>query len=226
MTKELYDWIVIASTLSPLAPLTLLLIDWKGQPQQNRILAISIFISLAFDVIAWTMKNYYHRPNGLAINLYFIVAFPAIMWFYYETLIKKSLKNITRIFSLVFFVSATWLGFTVGLRVQNHELFMLSSILISITSLLFIRDLNIMNPSDFLKNQFHLTNIILNTSLALYYFATMIMFAISDYVFANASVEGSRLFWALHNALNIGKHVGIAVAFYLSTKPIGANRLI
>ncbi|HEY0739921.1 MAG TPA: hypothetical protein VGD40_00615 [Chryseosolibacter sp.] len=217
MTKELYRWISIASVLSPLVPLICLLIYRKRQPRQNVILAVSIFISLTFDVINSAL--YYSRtPNHLSINLYFIIAFPAIMWFYHEILMRRSLKNITRIFTVVFFVLTAIFIFRSGLNVLNHSIFMTSSILISITSLLFIRDLNLMDASDFLNNKFHQTNILLNTSLAVYYFATVIVFSVSDYVFANASAEGFRLFWGFHNILNVSKHVGFAIAFYLSSK--------
>lgn len=217
MTKELYGWIGNASILSPLVPLICLLVYWKRQPRQNLILAVSIFISLTFDVIS-SVLYYYHTPNHISINLYFIVAFPAIMWFYHETLIKKSLKHITLIFTAVFFLFAGIFIFRSGLNVLNHNMFMTSSILVSITSLLFLRDLNLMDASDFLKNKFHQTNIVLNSSLAVYYFATVIVFAVSDYVFANASPEGFRLFWGFHNILNISKNIGIAFAYYLSGK--------
>ncbi|HEY0739920.1 MAG TPA: hypothetical protein VGD40_00610 [Chryseosolibacter sp.] len=218
MTNELFARLMMASIVSPLVPLICLSIYWSRQPRQNRILAISIFISLVFDVISWVMGVLYHQPNSLPINLYFIIAFPAIMWFYHETLAKRSLKNVTRIFTLIFFLLAAVFIIKSGLQVVNHGLFMLSSILVSITSLLFIRDLNVMGDSDFLKNEFHKTNIFLNTSLATYYFATVIIFSVSDYVFASASEEEFNLFWAFHNILNISKNIGITAAFYLTAK--------
>lgn len=217
MTKEVYGLIGNASILSPLIPLILLLYFWKRQPIQNVILALSIFISLTFDVIN-SILYYNHIPNHFSINLYFIVAFPAIMWFYHETLIKKSLKKVTKVLTVIFFVFALIFIYKSGLNVLNHSIFLTSSIIISVTSLLFLRDLNLMNASDFLKNKYHQTNILLNCSLAVYYFATVIIFSTSDYVFANASAEGFRLFWGFHNLLNISKNIGISIAFYRSAK--------
>jgi hypothetical protein len=221
MTKEVYDWIVIASVISPLVPLICLLLYQKRQPKQNLILAISIFISLSFDVIGWTL-SYYKKPNSISINLYFIIAFPAIMWFFHETLVKRSLKIIVRIFTIGFLVLSLIFALQQGMNVLNYNTMTLSSILVTVTSFFFVADLNLMDESNFLNNRFHQTNIILNTSLALYYFITIIMFAVSDYVFSHTTPEDGRLFWASHNTLNILKNVGIAVAFYLSAKRIHA----
>jgi hypothetical protein len=217
MTKEVYDWIVVASVVSPLIPLLCLFIYRKRQPKQNLILAVSIFISLAFDVIAWTLR-YNKTPNNICINLYFIVALPAIMWFYHETLIKRSLRFVVRIFTIAFLVLAFIFAFNQGMDVLNYNTWTLSSILITVTSFFFVADLNLMDESNFLNNRFHETNIILNTSLALYYFITVVMFAVSDYVFSHTTPEGGRFFWACHNSLNLLKNGGVTVAFYLSAK--------
>ncbi|HEY0739919.1 MAG TPA: hypothetical protein VGD40_00605 [Chryseosolibacter sp.] len=223
MTSELFRWVVIISTLSPVVPLVCLSKSWNRQPRQNLILALSILISLIFDATSWVIVTFYHRPNSLLNNLYFFLSFPVVMWFYHEILVRKSLKNATRIFTVIVFVLGMILFLRSGMNVMHHGLFLIASILISISSLLFIRDLNLMTASDFFTNKFHKTNIILNTSLALYSFTAVIVFSVSDYVYENASREGFRFFWAFHNALNILKNIGIAIAFYLSAKVVSSN---
>lgn len=151
-----------------------------------------------------------------------MIAFPAIMWFYHETLIKRPLKIVIRIFTVIFLAAALIFAIQQGLNVPNYNTMTLSSILITVASFFFVADLNLMDESQFMNNPFHETNIILNTSLALYYFTTIIMFAISDYVFSQTTVEGARFFWACHNTLNVLKNVGVTVAFYLTAKRIHA----
>jgi hypothetical protein len=219
MTKEVYRWLTLVSVLSPLIPLICIYIYKKGQPRQNLILSVSFLISLAFDVFGWIMM-YYHRSTNPAINLYIIVAFPAIMAFYHEILIKRSGKITVRVFTVVFLVSAIIFAAEQGLNVANHNTWMLSSILITITSLLFVVDLRLMDDSNFAKNHFHTTNIIINSSLAFYYFFTIILFAITDYVFSHFTPEDSRYFWIFHDAIYVLKNFGITVAFYLSAKSV------
>lgn len=217
MTREVFLWIVNVSILSPLIPLICLLIYRRRQPRQNRILAISVCISFVFDVTGWAVAQY-KIPNSFIINLYFIVAFPAIMWFYHETLIKRSLKMTVRIFCAFFFLLALIIVLQNGIRTPEYTIWMASSILITISSFFFVVDLHLMDFNNFLNNPFHKTNILINTSLALYYFITTVMFAVSDYVFAHTSREGGFAFWACHNGLNILKHIGIAAAFVMSAK--------
>jgi hypothetical protein len=217
MTREVFRWIAFASTLSTLIPLVYLFIYRKSQPRQNVILAVSLFISLVFDVIGGTLA-YYQITNVLSNNLYRIIALPAIMWFYHETLIKRSFKILVRIFTIGFLVVVLIFAVNQGLSVPNYEVMTLSSILITVTSLFFVGDLNLMDQSAFVNNRFHQTNIILNTSLALYYFVTIVLFAVTDYIFSHFTPEDIRLFWCFHNAAHVLKNAGITVAFYLSAK--------
>lgn len=220
MSPEVYQWVVNASSVSTLLPLVCLLVFLKRQPKQNLILAVSLSISFLFDVIGWSLARWYGlKATVLSNNLYFIIAFPAIMWFYHETVTKRPLKIIIRVFTIGFLALALIFGLEQGLaEANNTNTWALSSILITLTSFFFVADLNLMDDSNFLKSRFHESNIILNTSLALYYFITIIMFSISQYVFTHTAPEGVRLFWACHNALNVLKNAGIAVAFYLSAK--------
>ena len=217
MSSELYDWIRSISTLSPLIPLVCLLIYRKGQPKQNVILAVSLFISLIFDVVGFILAGWFDpKLTGITNNLYFIVAFPALMWFYHETLTKKSLKLLVRVFTAAFVILALIFALKQGIRITNFNTLTLSSILVTITSFFFVADHNLRDERSFARNPFHETNINLNTSLALYSFVTIVIFAVSDYVFARLSLEDAYLFWAGHNAINVAKNIGISVAFYFS----------
>jgi hypothetical protein len=211
---EVLRW---SSMFSPLVPLVCLLIYRKSQPRQNLILAISLCISFTFDMIGSSLARN-HMNNSLSNNLYFIFAFPAIMWFYHETLVKRSLKILVRVFTVGFLLLALIFALDQGLNVLNYNTMILSSILISITSFFFVGDLNLMDERNFTKGRFHETNIILNTSLALYYFFTIILFSLTDYVFTHLTAEDAIFFWGFHNALHVLKNVGVTVAFYLSAK--------
>jgi hypothetical protein len=217
MTKEVAISFVYASIVSPLVPLVCLFVYRKSQPRQNLILAISLGISLLFDVIGYTLAVIY-RENAISNNLYFIIAFPAIMWFYHETLVKATLKMIIRVFTVVFLVLALISAIDQGLYVLNFNTMTLSSILVSITSFFFVADLKLMNDSDFSSNPFHETNIIVNTSLATYYFVTIVVFALTDYIDDHFSPEDARYMWVTHNAVHILKNLGLAFAFYIAAK--------
>jgi hypothetical protein len=221
MTKEAYILIRNASMLSTLLALIVFFIFLKGQPRQNRILSISLFVSGVFDLIGWILVKWFDPwLTATSNNLYLIIAFPTIMLFYHEMLVKRSLKNLVRIITLVFLAIALISIFYHGLNVPNTYSMTLSSVLIMIVSLFFVADLNLMDPGDFAKNPFHQTNILLNTSLSVYYFTTIIIFAVTDYVHANTTIADARYVWASHNLMHVLKNVGLAVAFYLSAKRI------
>jgi hypothetical protein len=223
MSAQVYDWIRYASTVSPLIPLTCLFIYYKAQPRQNLVLAISLSISLIFDITGFVISDWFDpKLSSISNNLYFIVSFPVIMWFYHETLTNRSLQMLVRIFTIGFLLSAMIFTLRQGLTVMNFNTLTLSSILLTITSFFFVADLNLMDQKSFSRNAFHETNIILNTSLGLYHFVTIVMFAVSDYAFAHLSLEDAYYFWAFHNVVNVSKNIGITVAFYLSARRIHA----
>lgn len=204
---------LFVSICSSLAPLVCFFIYRKQQPRQNSILVVSVCLSFVFDVVGEILAKVYHT-NTLSGNLYFIISFPTIMWFYHETVTKRSLKIVIRIFTLVFLISAAIFGFAQGFDVFNSNTFMLSSILITITSFFFVVDLNTMELSNFAKSPFHEANILLNTSLALYYFVTILLFALWDHIHSSFPVNEILNFYTFHNALHILKNIGITVAFY------------
>lgn len=217
MTREVFRWVALIATASTLIPLVCLFIHWKRQPKHHLILAVSLVVSFVFDVIGSALA-FHQITNVFPHNLYRIIAFPAIMWFYHETLIKRSFKILVRIFTAGFLILAAIFAFDQGLNVVNHNTWTLSSILTTITSFLFVADLNLMSEANFEKNRFHQTNILLNTSLAIYYSITIVWFALSDYVFSHFSYEDVRYFWSFHNAVHVLKNIGIGVAFYLCAK--------
>jgi hypothetical protein len=217
MTREVFRWVAFSAAVSTLIPLICLFIYRKRQPRHHLILAVSLCISFVFDAIGWTLM-YQQKTTILSNNLYYIIAFPAIMLFYHETLVKRSLKIIVRIFTASFLVLATVSALDQGLNVMNYNTLTLGSILLTVTSFFFVGDLNLMDESKFASNPFHETNIIINTSLALYYFVTIVWFGLSDYVFAHFTYEDVRTFWTFHNAVQVLKNGGIAIAFYLCAK--------
>lgn len=218
MTLEVFRWVCLASVLSTLIPLIPLVIYWRLQPKQNLILGLSLCLSFTFDIIGWTLGFYFGKSSWVANNLYCILCLPAIMWFYYVTMSKRTLKIVICIFTFTFLTLALILALREGLQVPNYFTMTLSSILITTTSFFFVGDLKLMDTSHFAKHQFHQTNILINTSLAFYYFITIILFAFTDYIFATTSPDDGRLFWSFHNAMHVLKNVGITLAFYLTAK--------
>ena len=217
MQREVALIFIYSAIVSTLVPLLCFFIYRKDQPRQNVILSISLAISFAFDLVGWALAKIYHE-NAVSNNLYFMVAFPAIMWFYHETLVNKTLKIIIRIFTTIFLILAVSSALHQGLHVLNFSTMTLSSILISITSFFFVADLRLMDDAAFSRNPFHQTNILLNTSLAAYYFVTILVFALTDYVYSTFQVEDARYVWASHNVIHIMKNFGIAASFYLAAK--------
>lgn len=227
MNHEVYSWIRYASILSTPIALLVLCVLWKRQPRQNRILAVSLFISLLFDLIGWSLvRGINPKSTIISNNIYFILALPAIMIFYHEVLGRRSLKLLVRIFTVIFLLATLISILDQGLNVPNTYSMTMSSILVTITSILFVADLKLMDPADFAKNPFHHTNIIVNTSLAIYYFATIIIFAASDYIYLHLTIGDSLYVWASHNATHVLKNAGLAIAFYSSAKSeLPATRL-
>lgn len=221
MTAQIIKWLSYASVVSPLLPLLFLSTFWKKQPRQNRILIISLLLSLVADVIS-SVLGAHGIQNLFVLNMYCILALPATMLFYQETLVKRELRILTHIFTIVFLIVALFLALDQGLIVANHNTWTLSSVLLAIASLLFVGDLNLMDETTFTKNRFHQTNILLNTSLAFYHIMTTIVFLSADYVFTHVSPEDFNLFWGSQNVAHILKNIGFAVAFYLSSKRYGA----
>ncbi len=215
MTGRTFQWIGIASTLSIVIPLIAFVIKRHGQPRQNRLLVLSLYLSLIFDIIGFIL-SYQHKHTALAFNLYYFLAFPLIMLFYHETLSQRFMKILIRVFMGIFVLLAVIFGLKQGLLVNNYNTWTFSSVLITITSFFFVWDLSLMDHSNFTNNKFHLPNMVLNTSLAFYYFAATVFFLMSDYIFSHFSDDDIRYFWSFHNGVHILKNFGIAIAIVLS----------
>ena len=213
MTLEEFEWVAVPSVVSTLVPLTCFFIYRKIQPRQYRILVIALLMSFTFDVIDWILSSVYNKSPAFSNNLYYIISLPVIMAFYHETLTKRTLKILVRLLTVVFLVVALIFAIKQGLAVNNFNTWTLSSIVVSVTSLFFVGDLNLMDESSFRKNVSHEANILLNTSLAVYYFATVVLFILTEYILANYKLADVLFIWTLHNTVHVLKNIGIDIAF-------------
>jgi hypothetical protein len=216
MSDSLFKIIFLATIASTAIPILTFLLRWVHQPKHNfTILALLVF-SLLSDVSIWYLSRN-NQSSIFIVNSYGIIAFCFLSAFYRQIIFAKRASLVQYITIFVFLISLALLGVSGALDYPNNYVWAISSLILAINSILYFYFLPHMVVARYLDQNLF-SNFVLNASLSLYFFTSIILFSFMDFVFNHLSVAEAKAFWSIHNIVNILKNLGIAFAFFLSGK--------
>lgn len=207
--------LIYISRFSVLIPLVLLL-RGKVNVGDNmlKVLGLLLFISAFSDLICYIMFKM-NIPNMAIINLYFIIQFLLLSYFYGQILNNRKLVY-TILFLFLVFVVINTLFFQPFTEFQSW-----SDGLQSIILLVYAVNYNLRllrnPPQDESLTSFTLW---INMGVMFYFGLNLYLFFITHYVFENESTEIAMISWSFHNFFNIVKNILFATGIYYAGRRV------
>lgn len=203
---ELLRW---ASHLSVIFPLLAFLAHLTNSPIQNRIIGGLVILSGVTDTLSLFISS------SILGNSYVVVQFFLTTWLYYELVYKKKSEFIALIGTGVFLSVLIFSVFRYRLDTYYLSLWTIGAIITFVYTIVYVFNV----PRMVIERYFDanlLSNMIFNASMFIYFFAALIIFFLTDS--SSNDQNTHQTFWSIHNAFNILKNIGFALAFYYTGK--------
>lgn len=211
MNAEAIEFIRWSANLSGIIPAVFYLRYFSKVPKQNHLIAALIFLSGCADALALLVSA------PIVPNLFEILQFILINWFYFELVYKKKSEPVALIgvgvyvAVMIYSVAAKGLG-------ENYTTLWCTGAFIALVHTFFYA-FNV--PRMAIERYFDsnlLSNMIFNAAFFIYTFVALVMFFLFDSVTKNQDAQTFYAFWSIHNAFAVIKNIGFALAFYYTGK--------
>lgn len=212
---ELSDAEIIShiSSLSIIVPLLLYFWKFRNAPRPVHIIGALVVISAVCDLIGFILMSGKHS-TAVVINIYYMLVFILLSWYYYESIFKVKHKLLLPIGSFVYFV----LFLVITLTMQNFYLYQ-SQVWVLVCVILLVYSLmySIYLHKDVLRTGKQGASAICFSVGFSYYFAWSTgIFIVTEYLLAKLDSETMLLVWSAHNLGNIAKNMFLAAGFYFT----------
>jgi hypothetical protein len=210
---EIFYGVAIVETFAPLIPILIYWRTRKYQEPQMMFLVVILGVSMIADIIGMTSTLWLKLPNlnRGATNLYSVVNIICMTQFYKAIFPWKyrnaflGLMILLLLIYLYFFLSSSNLG--------THDRKIPESIAFTVVALSYFYRLMKEMPSTHIQS---LPMFWINAGFLIYYAATIVLFAVSDYL-VEVLKDNLAVYWIFHNLLNILKYILLAIGLWQVT---------
>ncbi|HEY0655854.1 MAG TPA: hypothetical protein VGD65_22115 [Chryseosolibacter sp.] len=210
-SQSIADIIRVASIFSVAFPLILYLFRVKNLSRSGHVMGAIIVVSAISDTIAYFVATA-GMSTAIIFNVYFIIFFLLLSWFYSEVLQTASGRRIVQwglgIFVLAEIVITIFIQPFNGFQTLMWTTGGAIGIIFSISY--FISVFSATRP----MNDFGLLWI--NSGILFYFSFNLFLFIMSSYVFTRFEPEVGIIFWSFHNVNNIIKNILIGLGISTS----------
>lgn len=211
MNNNVVEFVRWASNLSVIIPVVVYLPRISKFPIQNHIIGGLVVASGLTDA----MSLYLHSP--VLFNAYQIVMFFLTTWFFYELVYKKKSEFIALVSIGIYLSVLIFSIISSGLYVNYSNLWLTGAIITLVNSVVYIFNIPIMVIDRYFDSNL-LSNMIFNASIFGFFFVATIIYFLFDPVSKLENINDVKAFWTIHNAFNILKNFGFALAFFYTGK--------
>lgn len=206
---------VYLSILSVLIPLSLAILQWKKIPKEISELRWLLIAGLIFDIIGRTLGIL--KTNNLWVgDVFMFIQFTVLLYIFSKQFSSKFFFLITYLIIVSFYaISLLFLDQTVKSLVRSNAVDGLVLIVISI--LFFFKLLSELKE----VNIHRLPVLWIAFGTLFYYSGNLFVFLAATYL--ETDPDYLRVFWILHNVLNIVKNVLFAIALWQSYKLVKSS---
>jgi hypothetical protein len=212
MNLQSFQIFIAISTYSVLIPSIVYLSMIKKLPKANHIIGIYVMVAAGCDVVV-SILFHQKASNVIPINIYFVSTFLLISYFYFELIFKKRLRYVAACAVIIYLSTAVFSFISLGVDQYLNSLWALGAFIIGGYGIIYIINLQDMVVDRLLDKDLYSYRII-NASFLSYFLVTLLLFISTNYVFTEADVDTSRIFWSFHNIANTLKNIGLAVGLY------------
>lgn len=217
---EIPEIIRVVSNISVLVPLVFYLSRARHASRPIHIIGILTIISGLCDVIGMIMFSR-GVPTAVLFNVYYMVLFLLLTWFYYRILFVNTRRIMIWIGLAIYLLSFILVTLYVQNFMQYQTLMWLITAIIMIVYSIgyFFYSLTTINSSGF----FGYSLIWINVGVMIYFCLSLFLFLMGNYVLTKLDPETSALIWSSHNINNILKNVFFAIGIFFFRKRIIAD---
>jgi hypothetical protein len=211
MNNQVVEFVRWASNLSVIIPFIVYLPKISKYPTQNHIVGGMIILSGLADA-----ASFYHS-SAIVFNLYQVLLFFSTTWFFYELVYKKKSEFIALVSIGVYLSVLIFSVVRYGLYQNYSSLWVTGAIISVIHATVYVFNIPRMVIDRYFDNNL-LSNMIFTSSMFIFFFVAGIVYFLYDPISKAEEINTLKAFWSIHNAFNILKHLGFALAFYYTGK--------
>jgi hypothetical protein len=203
----------IASNFSVIFPLVAYLFKARYASRRIHIIGVLCILSAVCDLIGFFIFRE-HKSTAHLFNVYYILLFFLLTWFYYEIVFIRSRRLMIWIGLAVYIQSFILITIYVQPFSEYQTLlWVIIGIIMIVYSIEFFLYLMSARPS---VNLLNYTTMWINSGILMYFSFNLFLFIISNYVFTHLDQEVSTVVWSFHNVNNIIKNLlfGIGIAMH------------
>lgn len=203
-----------ASNASVLIPLIVLLIKWRKGSSGFYVIGLAILVSAVFDFIG--LYFYEHKLSTFTLfNVYNVLHFICLSCFYYIVMFndRESTKGNKAIFvigSLIYLTGFILIALVQGFSQYQGIAWTIGGAIISIYA---VQHYNFLVAHPFKADKDLTSYLYVNGSVIVYFTMTLCLLLMANFILNTLNPTEAKVIWTLHNANNIMRNIGFAVAF-------------
>jgi len=212
-TIKLSDIVRIASNVSLLLPLLFYIRSIQTAAKPIHIIGALVIVSGLSDIIGLVLLQQ-QQPTVILFNLYYMVLFCLLTWFYYRILFAPT--HPVWVWAgiglyILSFIAIT--AFAQPFSQYQTLLWLVTAMIMIIYSVgYFFYSLSRIGSATYFGSGL----IWINIGVMIYFVMNLYLFVMGDYVLTQLDAETSALIWSSHNLNNILKNVLFAIGFYFA----------
>jgi hypothetical protein len=203
-----------ASYASVAFPLLAYLVKFRVATRPIHLIGAVLVVSAISDTVAFRLFAQ-GASTVLAFNIYYVILFALLAWFYLDILTQKFERPIVIGGILIYIISFVLITvFVQPFSVYQNNVWTITALIMVIFSTCYV------------LHVFSLRAPMINTALLwinsgiLYYFTlNLFLFVMSNYVLTKMEPEISNLIWSFHNINNVLKNILIGIGILAFTLP-------
>lgn len=218
--KSYINVLAYVSIFSVLIPLVTYLTSSRRVNKPIHIIGMLVAISGLCDMIAWFLVTQ-NLSTALLGNIFFVVQFCLLSYYYYETFFRDKYDVILIITVMHFFLAFLIDTYFYQNLMEEHQnlVWLVSSLMLIVYGIFFARKIQNGNRPIYTIGHFWI-----NGATLFYLSASLWIFAISsNSITLKIGKELSQFIWSFYDANNVIKNVLYAAGIYYASQPPAIN---
>lgn len=217
-TIDLSSIIRFASNLSVIVPLAIYLARIQYASRAIHIIGLLLVVSGACD-LAGLMMLQQKESTAPLFNVYYVLLFALLTWFYFEIFGSGNRKAIVLLGLAVYVPSFILITqFVQPFNSYQTLMWLITGIIMMVFSIgYFLNSFSRIHQPEFFNYSF----IWINSGVLIYFALNLFLFILANHVLTRADPMMSAMIWSFHNVNNILKNVlfAIGIYFYRNSPP-------
>ena len=223
MNFETFNIIFRLTVCSTCIPLFVYLRRFRKASKEIKLIGAVTAASIFFDLAGY-ITGLYFKTSTITNNLYNIISFTLLSWFYFEIFFKRRYKPLFIIGIGIFILAFLIITFFIQNFIHEHQTFLWATgeFILVVYGIMFMNDQVSVFP---LKKLYTSGLFWINNAILIYNSFTFYIFLMSEYNFKHMPMETVLLMWSFHNMCRIVQNGFYALGIYYSQQQIRMSQM-